>query len=138
MCGIWAFIELIKGSADVRKLYDDFMNIKQRGPDMSSFQDFNNVHVGFHRLAIMDPTFHANQPYIIEDGERTIVFICNGEIYNFKELIHNHKLPITTNSDCLTIPHLYIRYGECRFLQLLQNKIEILLLLNKIYNFSEN
>jgi asparagine synthetase B (glutamine-hydrolysing) len=51
------------------------------------FQTIKNVTVGFHRLAIMDPTFHANQPYIIEDGERTIVFIGNGEIYNFKEYL---------------------------------------------------
>lgn len=109
MCGIWTFIELLKKSSDYTKLYNDFMNIKHRGPDMSSFQTIKNVSIGFHRLAIMDPTFHANQPYIIEDGERTIVFICNGEIYNFKELITNYMLPINTNSDCMTIPRLYLK-----------------------------
>ncbi len=112
MCGIWAYIELIKNTADFVKLYQDFMQIKPRGPDMSSFQTIKNLTVGFHRLAIMDPTFHANQPYIIEDGERTIIFVCNGEIYNFKDLIRTHDLPIHNNSDCMTIPQLYLKYAK--------------------------
>jgi asparagine synthase (glutamine-hydrolysing) len=110
MCGIWAYIELTANTADFVKLYQDFMQIKPRGPDMSSFQTIKNLTVGFHRLAIMDPTFHANQPYIIEDGERTIIFVCNGEIYNFKDLIRNHDLPIHNNSDCMVIPRLYLKY----------------------------
>ena len=88
------------------------MNIKSRGPDTSSFQTIKNVIVGFHRLAIIDPKFHANQPYIIEDKERTIIFICNGEIYDFKDLAHKHDLEMTTNSDCLTIPLLYLKYTK--------------------------
>jgi asparagine synthase (glutamine-hydrolysing) len=112
MCGIWSFIELIKTTKSVNygQLFNDFMNMKPRGPDFSSFQTLKNVSFGFHRLAVMDPTFHANQPYIIEDGERTIVFLCNGEIYNFKEIISKFKLDITTNADCLTIPKLYLKY----------------------------
>ena len=112
MCGIWAFIELFKNSADFQKLFNDFMKIKNRGPDMSSFQTIKNVTVGFHRLAIMDPKFHANQPYIIEDKERTIIFICNGEIYDFKDLINKHELKMKNNSDCLTIPLLYLKYTK--------------------------
>jgi len=112
MCGIWAYIELIKKLTNNQKLYNDFMNIKNRGPDVSSFQTIKNLTIGFHRLSIMDPSFHANQPYIIEDNERTIVFICNGEIYDFKTLIHDHKLSIDNNSDCMTIPLLYLKYTK--------------------------
>ncbi len=112
MCGIWAYIELTANTADYAKLFNDFMQIKPRGPDMSSFQTIKNLTVGFHRLAIMDPTFHANQPYIIEDGDRTIIFVCNGEIYNFKDLIRNHNLPIHNNSDCMVIPRLYLKYAK--------------------------
>jgi asparagine synthase (glutamine-hydrolysing) len=113
MCGIYAFINLLKKvSPDYVKLYEDFMATKNRGPDMSSFTVIKDVSIGFHRLAIMDPTFHANQPYIMEDGERTIVFICNGEIYNFKDLITKHELVIPNNSDCMTIPKLYIKYTK--------------------------
>jgi asparagine synthase (glutamine-hydrolysing) len=114
MCGIWAFIELIKRdkSFDISTLYKDFMAIKPRGPDMSSFQIIKNTAIGFHRLAIMDPTFHANQPYIMEDGDRTIIFICNGEIYNFRDLIREENLIVPNNSDCMTIPKLYIKYTK--------------------------
>ena len=113
MCGIWAYIQLYKGlELTPADLYRDFMELQARGPDSTVFQTIKNVTVGFHRLAIMDPTFHANQPYIIEDGERTIVFIGNGEIYNFKSLIAKHDLHVPNNSDCMTIPKLFIKYDS--------------------------
>ena len=115
MCGIWTYIELLNNISltTINNAYSSFINMKNRGPDISIFQVIkNNIIIGFHRLAIMDLTFHANQPFIIEDNQRTIVFICNGEIYNFKELIEKHKLPITNNSDCMTIPQLYIKYKK--------------------------
>jgi pantetheine-phosphate adenylyltransferase len=58
----------------------------------------------------MDPSFTSNQPYILSENEKTIIFICNGEIYNFRELIDIYKLPITSNSDCMTIPELYLKF----------------------------
>ena len=108
MCGIWAFIQL-QQQYEYQKLFDNFMKLRPRGPDMSSFNVYNNVYIGFHRLAIMNPSFTSNQPYIIKDNDRTIVFICNGEIYNFKDLIDNYDLPINDNSDCMTIPQLYLK-----------------------------
>ena len=110
MCGIWAYIELLKKTTNYSQLFADFMNLKPRGPDMTSFQIIKNLSVGFHRLAIMDLAFHANQPYILEDGDRTIVFVCNGEIYDFQELITKYDLPINNNSDCMTIPQLYLKF----------------------------
>jgi len=115
MCGIWTYIELLNNISltTINNAYSSFMNMKNRGPDVSIFQVIkNNIIIGFHRLAIMDLNFHANQPFIIEDNQRTIVFICNGEFYNFKELIEKHKLPITNNSDCMVIPQLYIKYKK--------------------------
>jgi len=113
MCGIWAFIDLIKQqghSPDYNQLFADFMKMKARGPDSTDFQIIENLSVGFHRLAIMEPSIHANQPYIIKDGERTVVFVCNGEIYDFKELIQKYDLPIHNNADCMTIVQLYLKY----------------------------
>jgi asparagine synthase (glutamine-hydrolysing) len=112
MCGIWSLIDLLEKYNNNKELYENFMELKNRGPDITILHNIKNVYIGFHRLAIMDVSFHANQPYIIEDNERTIVFICNGEIYNFKELINEEKLNITNNSDCLTIPLLYIKYTK--------------------------
>ena len=93
MCGIWAFLNNKK---DLDILFKNFMNIKHRGPNMSSFQQFNNIYIGFHRLAIMEPSFTSNQPYIIKNNDKTIVFICNGEIFNYRELFkYINVKPIT-------------------------------------------
>lgn len=110
MCGIWALIEKTNTNVqgvDIAKYLADFWELKHRGPDNSHFETFNQVYVGFHRLAIMDTSFKSNQPYILNDIDRTIVFICNGEIYNFQQLDKKYKLDINT-SDCMTIPKLYL------------------------------
>ena len=62
MCGIWSYISS-KSNLDLVKLFDDFMKTKARGPHYSSFQNYNNVLIGFHRLSIMDLSFSSNQPY---------------------------------------------------------------------------
>ena len=69
MCGIWTFIQSqLKSKYEYQKLFDNFMKLRPRGPDMSSFNVYKNVYVGFHRLAIMNPSFTSNQPYIIKDN----------------------------------------------------------------------
>jgi len=114
MCGIWSLISLNKNGNELVKIFQDFWNIKMRGPDYSSlqcinsFEGNNSVWIGFHRLAIVDPSFTSNQPFVFKEQDKTIVFICNGEIYNFKELIKNYNLKVTKTSDCMTIPELYL------------------------------
>lgn len=39
------------------------MSIKHRGPDRSTFIDNDNYQIGFHRLAIMDPSTQGDQPF---------------------------------------------------------------------------
>jgi asparagine synthase (glutamine-hydrolysing) len=122
MCGIWAFISNYSLNED--KYYNDFMKLKHRGPDFSNFLNLNNILIGFHRLAIMDPSFTSNQPYILSEDDRTIIFICNGEIYNYQHLIDYYKLDINTKSDCLTIPKLYLKYSYDSFVKLFQTNIK--------------
>ena len=126
MCGIWAYIKLNQHNIDVKNLFQDFWNIKMRGPDNSYFENYKNVWIGFHRLAIMDTSFASNQPFVFQEKEKTIVFICNGEIYNFRELIEKYKLPIITDSDCMTIPELYRKYSNNLedFYKLFQSEIK--------------
>jgi asparagine synthase (glutamine-hydrolysing) len=126
MCGIWALINNSSTSAkpDISRYLADFWAIQKRGPDNSCFETFNNVWIGFHRLAIMDTTFQSNQPFIFQERNKTVVFICNGEIYNFKDLIANHQLDIKTNSDCMTIPKLYLKYDESTWLKLFDREIK--------------
>lgn len=76
MCGIWSLINLKKNNYgldysnkyNIFKQFEDFCNLKHRGPDNTYFETYNNVTIGFHRLAIMDDTLSANQPFIIEDN----------------------------------------------------------------------
>jgi len=110
MCGIWSYINLKKKQLDIVKLFQDFCNLKHRGPDNSFFETYNDVIIGFHRLAIMNDTFTSNQPFIYEDDLRTIVFMCNGEIYNYKELAEIYQLDV--QNDCMIIPEIY--YSLCK------------------------
>lgn len=130
MCGIFAYIKLLKyKNVDNSKLFQDFWNLKPRGPDNSYLENYGDVWIGFHRLAILDTSFKSNQPFVFQEKERTVIFICNGEIYNFRELIEKYDLPINTDSDCMTIPELYLKYtrneGDVKdFFDLFQNNIK--------------
>ena len=112
MCGIWTLVNLVKEKPDIAKYLADFWAINNRGPDNSCLETFSQAWVGFHRLAIMDTSFNSNQPFVFEEKDRTIVFICNGEIYNFKQLITKYDLDINNNSDCRTIPQLYLKFSK--------------------------
>ena len=52
---------------DLSKLFKDFWNIKPRGPDNSYLENYGDVWVGFHRLAIMDTSFKSNQPFVFQE-----------------------------------------------------------------------
>ena len=98
MCGIW--LALLTGDAkdslNEIKLYKKFMAISHRGPDRSTFLKLSspttNAYIGFHRLSIMDPSTTGDQPFIYQsdNGSRSVYTICNGEIYNYKDLLVRH------------------------------------------------
>jgi len=88
--------------------------------------------MGFHRLAINGLNIQSNQPLNI----RNISLICNGEIYNYKELYSILKVKPTTDSDCEIIIHMYLRYGIKQTLQLLDGVFAFVLydeLCNEVY-----
>lgn len=118
MCGIYALVSKIRNIMDCTKTYKQFMQIKYRGPDSTKCIHIGDVSLGFHRLAIIDPTEKSNQPFF-EDG---IYLICNGEIYNYKELIYDHDLKLSTKSDCEVILHLFKIYGIRKTCQLLDGE----------------
>ena len=57
--------------------------IKYRGPDDQKILGEKNFCFGFNRLSIID-LLVDNQPYYTKD--KSVVMMCNGEIYNYKEL----------------------------------------------------
>ena len=105
MCGIFALF----GPNDYDKIYSFFLNGKKRGPEYSNLQKITHeVLLGFHRLAINGMNSESNQPIV--RGEH--ILVCNGEIFNYKELIKEYNLKMTTESDCEVILHLYEKFGK--------------------------
>ncbi|CAH6420440.1 Glutamine-dependent asparagine synthetase [uncultured virus] len=66
--------------------------------------------MGFARLAIVDTTMNGMQPFTDMSGSTVV---CNGEIYNYRELIDKHDLEddIISNSDCAVLLPLYHKVG---------------------------
>ena len=81
--------------------------LNQRGPDFQNSLKIDNKEFGHTRLAIIDLDEEANQPMIFDD----ILLVFNGEIYNYKELIHVEHLECKTKSDSEVLIRLYQKYG---------------------------
>jgi asparagine synthase (glutamine-hydrolysing) len=110
MCGIAGLIRLdgarVSKEADGELLRNLARQMAHRGPDDEQIHIHANVGLCFRRLSIMDP-MGGQQPLFNES--LTVATICNGEIYNHKDLRHrllSHRL-LRSNSDCEVIPHLY-------------------------------
>lgn len=112
MCGIVGVFDL-KGKREIPKEIVEGMSKKltHRGPDESGFYVEPGLAFGFKRLSIIDLD-SGNQPHFSEN--RDIVSICNGEIYNYKELkstLCKSGHAFETNSDIEVLPHLYEEFG---------------------------
>jgi len=106
MCGILSLLN--HSNIENDKKINAYLSGKQRGPENSSFLDNNNNSIFyFHRLAINGLDNKSLQPITI-DG---ITIICNGEIYNYKEIYKRFNISPKTNSDCEVIIHLYNIFG---------------------------
>lgn len=114
MCGI--FLLLNNRNYSFEFIKEQFMKGKHRGPEHSTTDIVGpQAVIGFHRLAINGLNNVSNQPLIHDN----ITLICNGEIYNYKQLYADLGIQPKTQSDCEVILHLYQRYGIERTLQML-------------------
>jgi asparagine synthase (glutamine-hydrolysing) len=59
---------------------------KNRGPDMTSYDDYDSGIITFHRLAINDLEQCGMQPFHYKFNGYTYTVVCNGEIYNHTSL----------------------------------------------------
>ena len=112
MCGIF-FIR--KNNLEVQTVKNEFLKGQGRGPDDTKFYEIGEYYLGFHRLSINGLNEESNQPFI----KNGIYVICNGEIYNYKELYFNLGILPQTNSDCEIIIDLYQLYPIEYFINLL-------------------
>ena len=80
---------------------------------------------GFHRLSINGQTPESNQPFFIKNCR----LICNGEIYNFRDLIREYGLEseYMSKSDCEIIIHLYRKIGMAETLRKLDGVFALVL-----------
>jgi len=117
MCGIFSLLNYSTNKFDYNKIITDFNKGINRGPEKSSlnFNDKINIVKGFHRLAINGLDDISNQPININSYS----LICNGEIYNYKQLYKLMNIIPSTNSDCEVIIHLFIHYGIDQTLRML-------------------
>lgn len=129
MCGIFALINQF--NYDASYINAQFEKGKGRGPEFSSLSSVGKYIIfGFHRLAINGLNVLSNQPLMNKNG--TIILICNGEIYNYKELYKLINVTPNTQSDCEVILHLYEKYGIEHTLQMLDGVFSFVLLDNRI------
>jgi asparagine synthase (glutamine-hydrolysing) len=109
MCGICG----IHSSSGVQpdELNSMLKSITHRGPDDEGIYVDRCIGLGNRRLSIIDIA-GGKQPLCNED--RTVWIVCNGEIYNYKQLrleLENKGHILRSLSDTEVILHLYEEYG---------------------------
>ncbi|MEO5641764.1 MAG: asparagine synthase (glutamine-hydrolyzing) [Bacteroidia bacterium] len=114
MCGITGAIAFTeKGKNYLDKIGDAVKSLRHRGPDGEGVFKDGNVVLGHTRLAIIDTSAIAAQPFTSDDGNYTIVF--NGEIFNFKELreeLEKEGVKFRSQSDTEVLLELYAKEKE--------------------------
>tara|TARA_B110000208_G_C11792212_1_gene438019 strand:+ start:2398 stop:3969 length:1572 start_codon:yes stop_codon:yes gene_type:complete len=112
MCGIFAYLS--KEKINLEKLRLNGSRCQYRGPDSTIEKYFKindqYLYFMFHRLAINGLSEKSNQPMCLETLKK-YTLICNGEIYNYKELAKKYNIILTTGSDCEIIIHLVNQIG---------------------------
>jgi len=115
MCGIFGFVDFNGGAVNKPKLAEIAQVLSRRGPDDEGlFVESANrrtIALVHRRLNVIDLQT-GRQPIENESGE--IVLICNGEIYNYKDLrkdliARGHKF--RTVSDSEVIVHAYEEFS---------------------------
>ncbi|HEV8109050.1 MAG TPA: asparagine synthetase B, partial [Burkholderiales bacterium] len=112
MCGIFGILNL-DGSPAERPALQAMARVSvHRGPDDEGFHIDGACGIGMRRLSIIDLA-GGHQPLSNADG--SLVLVCNGEIYNFRELRRElealgHRF--ATGSDSETLLHGYAQWGD--------------------------
>jgi len=117
MCGIHGIVSLRDPVAPDASLLDRMGDVTaHRGPDDHGSFVAPGVGLGMRRLSIIDLE-GGHQPIANHDG--SLVMVCNGEIYNFRELrreleAKGHRFKTRTDSE--VVLHGYAEWGD-RFVE---------------------
>jgi len=113
MCGIYGILALDgtrrHDTAVLARMGDAIVH---RGPDDSGAISDAELLLGMRRLSIIDVA-GGHQPISSEDGQ--VVVVCNGEIYNFRQLRRELEAAghrFATHSDSEVAVHAYEQHGD--------------------------
>ncbi|WP_312304235.1 asparagine synthase (glutamine-hydrolyzing) [Chryseobacterium sp.] len=111
MCGIAGIIYKDGTSVTKEILIKMTDKMLHRGPDAEGFYIKENLGFGHRRLAIIDPSNSANQPFLLNNK----VLTFNGAIYNYIELrteLEKEGYSFSSNSDTEVLIASYDFWGE--------------------------
>ena len=125
MCGIFGVLHFDGSPVDGATLKAMAQLVVHRGPDDHGFHLAGACGLGMRRLSIIDLA-GGHQPLVNADG--SLALVCNGEIYNFRELRRElealgHRF--ATGSDSEVLLHGYSQWGD-----------EVVQRLNGMYGFA--
>jgi asparagine synthase (glutamine-hydrolysing) len=112
MCGIFGVLQLDGSGVDRAALKAMAQATVHRGPDDEGFHLAGACGFGMRRLSIIDVA-GGHQP--LSNGDGSLTLVCNGEIYNFRELRREleglgHRF--VTGSDSEVVVHGYAEWGD--------------------------
>ena len=112
MCGIFGILRLDGAPAERPALEAMAQITVHRGPDDQGFHLDGACGIGMRRLSIIDIA-GGHQP--LSDSDGRLWLVCNGEIYNFRELrreleAHGHRF--RTGSDSEVVLYGYAQWGD--------------------------
>jgi asparagine synthase (glutamine-hydrolysing) len=113
MCGIFA-LSCRNKQDNNEEIEKAFNTLQKRGPEFSSFHVSSEYIYGFARLSINDPSALGNQPFV----HNNVIVMCNGEIYNHKQLEKKYDIVCKSKSDCECLGELYLKIGFNLFTEL--------------------
>ena len=112
MCGLSTLYRFTQVTEDDKhKLVQMNQEMRYRGPDGEGYWNDDTCAMAHTRLSIIGLDNGA-QPLF--NADRSLVLVCNGEIYNYKELrslLASKGCAFTTDTDCEVILYLYELYG---------------------------
>ncbi len=115
MCGICGAVGSGAHSVDIQIMMDE---MRHRGPDGEGSWRGKDVALGHRRLAIVDLSVNAAQPFISNDNN--IAATVNGEIYNYPALrseLEAKGAVFQSNCDSEIVLHAYREWGVDSFVK---------------------
>jgi asparagine synthase (glutamine-hydrolysing) len=112
MCGIHGLLHLDAQVVEAATLSAMGRVTRHRGPDDEGMHVDGNCGIAMRRLSIIDLA-GGHQP--LSNADETLWLVCNGEIYNYRELraeLQSQGCVFKTGSDSEVLLHLYERCGD--------------------------